>query len=170
MTTLTLDRPLLRTALLDVLLCSVAVAVPTLSHAAAFPLYLFDPMRLLVFAAILFSARGNALALALALPLLSWLTGGHPVFPKFVLIQGELALNVIVFHALWRRWGRFLPAAALSVVAAKGVYYMAKFLLLRAALLDGSLVATAWIHQFVTLSVILIAGGLVFRGRPRARS
>ena len=97
MSTLALDRPVFRTVTLNVLLCAAVVAVPALSHAAAFPLYRFEPMRLLLFVAILYSSRRNALVMALWLPLLSLLTSGHPVFPKVVLIQGELVLNVLVF-------------------------------------------------------------------------
>ncbi len=90
------ESSILRTALLDALLCAAVVSVPSLSHAAAFPFYYLDPMRLLVFAAILFSTRRNALIMALGLPLLSMATSGHPVFPKVLLIQAELAVNVLL--------------------------------------------------------------------------
>ncbi|MBU0742301.1 hypothetical protein KKA85_12975 [bacterium] len=169
MSTLVLDRPALKTVLLDALLCVAVVAVPALSHAAALPLYRFEPMRLLLFAAILCSNRRNALAMALCLPLLSTLTSGHPVFPKVVLIQGELALNALVFCALVRRSHRFVLAAAVSVLAAKAVYYAAKFVLIEAALLDGDLVATPWTCQFAVLGIVLVGGGVVRRARGTGR-
>jgi hypothetical protein len=169
MTTLALGRPVFRTITLDVLLCAAVVAVPTLSHAAAFPIYLFDPMRVLLFAAILYSSRRNALLMALWLPLLSMLTSGHPVFPKVVLIQGELVLNAVIFYGLTRGSGRFALGAAVSVLASKTVYYAAKFVLLETALLGGNLFATPWTYQLATLSFILLAGGLICRWQGRER-
>ncbi|MCP4573685.1 MAG: hypothetical protein GY838_15105 [bacterium] len=165
MTTLALDRPVVRVISLNVLLCAAVVAIPSLSHATAFPLYKFEPMRLLLFGAILWSSRRNALVMALWLPLLSMLTSGHPVFPKVVLIQGELVLNVLVFYALARGSERFLLAASVSVVASKALYYGAKYVLIRTALLGGDLVATPPVYQLVTFSFILLAGALVCRWR-----
>jgi hypothetical protein len=141
------------------------MAVPAFSHAAAFPLYKFEPMRLLVFAAILLSGRRNALLMALWLPLLSFLTSGHPIFPKFVLIQSELAINVLIFFFVYRRWHSFVLGAGISVLASKFVYYLVKFLLIRAAQLDGDLFATPWVYQLATFAFILVGGALVIRGR-----
>lgn len=157
---LTLDRPIARIVALDVLLCAVLVAVPALSHATAFPLYRFEPMRLLLFAAVLFSSRRNALLMALCLPVLSALTSGHPAFPKFVLIQGELALNAVIFYGLFRRSaGSFSAPRSPSSPARSS--YAAKFLLIRLALMDGDLVATPWPFQFAALLFVLVGGGLV---------
>lgn len=147
--------PARRTVLLDALLCALAAAVPALSHAAALPLYHLDPMRLLVFAALLFSSRRNALVMAVWLPVLAMLTSGHPAFPKVVLIQGELAVNVVVFAWLWRRWGA-VGAAVGSVVVSKAAYYGAKYALIRTALLDGELVATAWGWQVIVLALVTL--------------
>jgi hypothetical protein len=170
MSTVALDRPVLKTVTLDVLLCVAVVAVPALSHAAAFPLYRFEPMRLLLFVAILFSSRRNALLMALWMPLLSTLTSGHPVFPKLVLIQGELALNVLIFYGLFRRSQRFVLGATVSILASKIAYYAAKLVLIETALLTGNLVATPWTYQLATLSFILVGGGLVCRSRARERT
>ncbi|MBC8425547.1 hypothetical protein H8E07_15625 [bacterium] len=168
MNTLALIRPARRTVQLDGLLCALVVAVPALSHAAAMPLYRLDPMRLLLFAAVLFSSRRNALAMALWLPALSTLTSGHPVFPKVVLIQGELVVNVVVFGWLLQRW-RPVWAAAGSVLLAKAVYYGIKFAMLRAALMDGELVASTWGWQVLVLAMVMllvhISGPLPARSR-----
>jgi len=170
MTSLAFDRPVLRIAALNALLCVGVVALPALSHALALPLYRFEPMRLLLFAAILLTPRRNALVLALGLPLLSWLSSGHPVFPKVLLIQGELALNVWLFFALRGRLHRFLPAAALSVAASKLVYYAAKFVLIRTALMEGRLVATPWTYQLVALALVLAGGALILSLKKSDRS
>lgn len=169
MTTLALTRPRSGTVVLNGLLCAAVLAIPILSHALALPLYRFEPMRLLLFAAVLASSRRNALGVALLLPLVSWLGSGHPVFPKVLLIMGELALNVALFFALRSRM-RFAPAAIVSVAASKAAYYGAKFLLLRWALMDGDLVATPWTYQLVVLALILVGGGLVLHLRDAGRS
>ena len=170
MTTLALDRPRIATAAIDALLCVVVVAVPALSHVAAYPLYYFDPMRLLLFAAVLFTSRRNALLMAVWLPLLSMSTSGHPAFPKFLLIQGELVLNAAMFYSLYGRTNRFVLGAAVSVLASKAAYYAAKFFLIELALMDGDLIATSWPYQFATLLFILAGGGLVCTARGKVRT
>ena len=165
MSTLALDRPVYKTVLLDALLCVTVFAIPALSHAAAYPLYRFDPMRVLVFAAILFSSRRNALLMALWLPLLSMLTSGHPVFPKVVLIQGELALNVLVFYGLVRRSGGFAFSATVSILSSKAVYYLAKYLMIEAALMEGHLISTPWAYQFAVLVLIVLVSHLILLRR-----
>jgi hypothetical protein len=161
MPAIALDRPVVKTITLNVLLCVAVVAIPALSHATTLPLYRFEPMRLLLFVALLTTGRRNALLMALWLPLLSLLTSGHPVFPKVVLIQGELVLNAWIFTEIFRRSGRFTLAAAASIVASKSVYYAAKYVLIEMALLRGHVVATPWTYQLATFLLILLAGNLV---------
>jgi hypothetical protein len=167
MSTLALDRPVLKTVTLDVLLCVAVIAIPAMSHAAAFPLYKFEPMRLLLFAAILFSSRRNALLMAVWMPLLAMLTSGHPVFPKVVLIQGELVVNTLLFFGLVRGGNRFVLAAAGSILVSKTAYYAAKFILIRMSLLSGDLIATSWLYQLATLAFILFLGSLAWTWRDR---
>ena len=171
MPTLALDRPVFKTITIDVLLCIGVVAIPALSHATALPLYRFEPMRLLLFVAILATNRRNALLIAFWLPLLSLVTSGHPVFPKVVLIQGELMINTWIFSEIFRRSNRFALGAAVSIVASKAFYYAAKYVLIQTAVLSGDLVATPWVYQLVTFLFILLAGGLICRlnGWERAR-
>ena len=171
MPTLALDRPVFKTITIDVLLCIGVVAIPALAHATALPLYRFEPMRLLLFVAILATNRRNALLIALWLPLLSLVTSGHPVFPKVVLIQGELLINTWVFTEIFRRSNRFALAAAVSIIASKAVYYTAKYVLIETALLSGDVVATPWIYQLTTFLFILLTGDIVCRlsGRERAQ-
>ena len=60
------------------------------------------------------------------------------------------------------------------IVVSKAAYYAAKFALIRAALLEGDLVATPWRYQLTTFAFILVAGLLVSpwtaRDRAPARS
>jgi len=152
-------------SLLDVLLLGLVWYVPTLSHLVSFPLYLLDPMRLVVFAALVISGRGNALVVALALPLFSHLTSGHPVVPKLFLIQAELAANVLLFARLRHRDMGFAGAAVLSTLAAKALYYAAKAALIQAALLHGPVVSTPWRYQIAVVAIIVVGGSLALRLR-----
>jgi hypothetical protein len=172
MPTLALDRPVFKAITINALLCAGVVAIPSLSHATALPLYKFEPMRLLLFVAIVAAGRRNTLLLALWLPLLSLLTSGHPAFPKVVLIQGELVVNTWVFFEIFRRSNRFALAAAVSIIASKFVYYTAKYVLIKAALMTGDVVATPWTYQLTAFLFILLAGDFVCRlkGRERTRA
>jgi hypothetical protein len=122
-------------------------------------------MRLLLFVALLGSSRQNALLMALGLPVVSVLTSGHPVFPKFVLIQIELVINVVFFYSLYGRSNRFVSSAAVSILASKAFYYAAKAVLIETALLGGDLIGTPWPYQFATIFLILVGGGLVCRAK-----
>jgi hypothetical protein len=180
MTLTALARPRLRLAMLDATILTAVALMPAAAHALRWPLYLFEPMRVGLFAALALSGRRNALALAVAMPLLAFLTGGHPAPPKLYLLTAELALNAWLLGALLassplrrpgaRRWA-FAAAAAGSVVLAKGFYYSLKFALLKAGALDGALVTTPWRCQLAVLALVAVTGQLAWaaRWRPDAR-
>ena len=76
-------------------------------------------MRWLVFGAILLSRPRNALLMVVWLPPLSLLTSGHPVFPRVVLIQDELVLNVLLIYSVARRTNSLVAGVLVSVVTAE---------------------------------------------------
>ena len=145
--------------------------VPALSHLTAVPFYLADPMRLAVLGALLITRNWkNSLALAVALPLVSFAISGHPVFPKCLVIAAELSVNVLLFAWLAGRAlkasssaGLIGLAAFVSILVSKVFYYCLKALVLSAGLLQMDLVATAlWIQLIVAL-VISIAFGFLYK-------
>lgn len=146
--------------------------VPALSHLTAVPFYLADPMRLAVLGALLITRNWkNSLALAVALPLVSFAISGHPVFPKCLVIAAELSVNVLLFAWLAGRALKASSAAAgliglaafASILVSKIFYYGLKALVLSAGLLQMELVATAlWIQLIVAL-VISIAFGFLYK-------
>ena len=145
--------------------------VPALSHLTAVPFYLADPMRLAVLGALLVTRNWkNSLALAVALPLVSFAISGHPVFPKCLVIAAELSVNVLLFAWLAGRAlkasssaGLIGLAAFVSILVSKVFYYGLKALVLSAGLLQMDLVATAlWIQLIVAL-VISIAFGFLYK-------
>ena len=135
-----------RVALIDVALVAVMCAVPALSHVLAFPLYKLNPMLGVMLAGMmLVKDRRNALLMAVVLPLVSMLVTGMLAFPKMVCMAAELLTVSAVFGVASGRMKCF-PAVLLSIVAGRGVYYMAKALLISPV----ALVGTEWWIQVVT--------------------
>ena len=162
--------------------------VPALSHLTAVPFYLADPMRLAVLGALLITRNWkNSLALAVALPLVSFAISGHPVFPKCLVIAAELSVNVLLFAWLAGRALKASTAAATegaaagaatgraasagliglaafaSILVSKLFYYGLKALVLSAGLLQMELVATALWIQLIVAVAISLAAALRFR-------
>lgn len=147
------SNSIVRLAALDAVLLTLACLIPAASHLFALPLYMLNPMLALLLAGMLMGRDWrNALVLAVLMPLASCLLAGMPTAPKMVCMMAELATVAGVFHLLSRRW-TVLPAVLVAVLAAKGVYYALKALIIAPAVLVG----TAWWMQ---LGAVLLWGGL----------
>lgn len=137
----------------DVVLVGAACMVPAVSHALALPLYMMNPMLALLLAGMLVRRDWcNGLLLAVLMPLVSCLAVGMPAADKMVCMMAELATVAAVFGWLQRRWS-VLPAVLVAVLAAKGVYYGLKALIVAPAVLVG----TDWMVQ---LGAVLLWAGL----------
>ena len=137
----------------DVALVGAACMVPAVSHALALPLYMMNPMLALLLAGMLVRRDWrNGLLLAVLMPLVSCLAVGMPAADKMVCMMAELATVAAVFGWLQRRWS-VLPAVLVAVLAAKGVYYGLKALIVAPAVLVG----TDWMVQ---LGAVLLWAGL----------
>lgn len=140
-----------RLILLDILALVVVFFTPALSHLLSFPLYLIEPMRIMVILAVLHTHRVNALILAISLPIFSFAVSAHPVFLKMLLISAELSLNVWLFLLL-KKYIRIFPAMALSILVSKTAYYLMKFTIVSFGILQMSIFSTSlWIQLITTL-------------------
>lgn len=149
----TKTNPIVKYAVLDTVLVTLACLVPAASHLFAVPLYVANPMLALLLAGMLFGRDWrNALVLAMLMPLVSCLLTGMPAAGKMVCMMAELAAVATMFGVLSRRW-KVLPAVLVSVVAAKGVYYGLKTMVLAPAVLVG----TEWWMQ---LGAVALWSGL----------
>ena len=157
----------IRTAVLDLLVVTTVYLVPSASHMLGLPLYLVDPMRLLLFFTVLTTGRTNVLFMALSLPFFSTLFSGHPVFPKNILISLELITNASLFYWLVGRGSQQWLAGAISVLLSKVVYYSLKALILGLGLMSGALISTVWYFQLLPL--VLISAALYLNSLNRAR-
>ena len=137
---------------LDAALVALACMVPAASHVLALPLYMLNPMLALLLAGLLLGERmlaggwRNALVLAVLMPLVSCFVVGMPTAGKMLCMMAELATVALLFGWLKSRWS-VLPAVLVSVLAAKGVYYGLKALVLAPAVLVG----TAWWMQLAAV-------------------
>ncbi len=147
----TLSKPLI---IKSVVINSAAILLiyftPALSHLLNFPLYLIEPMRLMLILAMVHSNRSNAYLLAITLPLFSFAVSGHPVFFKMLLITTELTLNVWLFFLLSHKIKSIFTAMLLSVILSKIAYYSLKAGLISFAVIGPGLFSTPVLIQIIT--------------------
>jgi hypothetical protein len=125
---------------------------PALSHLLNFPLYLIEPMRLMLILAMVHSNRQNAFLLAISLPLFSFAVSGHPVFYKMLLISAELTLNVWLYFVFLRVFKNSFTAMLSGIVISKVAYYLVKAVLISLAVTGPGLFSTPiWIQVITTL-------------------
>jgi hypothetical protein len=140
--------------------------VPTLSHLLNFPLYLIEPMRIVLVLALVHTSRVNAFVLAVTLPLFSFLVSGHPVFYKMILISAELLVNVGLFYLTFSKTRNAFISILISIAASKALYYLAKFIISVVIIKSGeSLIATPIYIQLATTLVFALYAGFVFKKR-----
>lgn len=152
-----------KAAILDFLILTALYLLPTISHLLAFPVYLFEPMRIGIVLVLAYTSRRNAYILALTLPVFSYIVAAHPVFVKALLIGVEMTLNIWVFYALTKRINNTFAAMAISILASKIVYYAAKYVLISTGLLVSELVSTPFIYQAAVMLILSLWIYLVAR-------
>jgi hypothetical protein len=140
----------IKIAVLDILAISFVYFVPTLSHLLSVPLYLLEPMRIMLILSLAHTRKENAYILALTLPAFSFLVSGHPNVFKAGLIALELLLNTWLFFAILGKTKNKIVSIFSSIVISKAVYYGLKFALISSAILSGDLIATPLYLQLIT--------------------
>jgi hypothetical protein len=139
---------------------------PALSHLLNFPLYLAEPMRLMLVLAILHSGQRNAYLLAFTLPLFSFAVSAHPVIFKMLLITAELLLNVWLFYFLRSRMRSAFAAMASAIAISKAAYYGLKAVFISVALLGPGLISTpVWIQAMTTVIFSLYSMAIIRKVR-----
>lgn len=157
----------IKIAALDILALTAIYMIPTITHMLSFPIYLIEPMRIMLILALVHTRKENAYFLALTLPAFSFLISGHPMLPKMILITFELLLNVWLFITL----GKVIKSKALSMLSAvilsKLFYYGVKILLISFAVINTDIISTPiWIQLVMA---ILFAGyiGLLYKNKDK---
>jgi hypothetical protein len=138
------------TVLIDIGLVAALYLLPGISHVTAFPFYMYEPMRIGLIIALLFTNRANAFLIAFTLPFASFLISGHPAPFKALLMGIELsALAAGYFYFLKTLRIPAFAALTAAILLSKLLYYTLKYAALGAGLLGGSLVSTPLQTQLV---------------------
>lgn len=139
---MSLKRSSSNTIVIDLLLLAAIAFLPALSHMLSFPVYLLEPMRILLVISIVHTSKRNAFIVAAALPIFSFILSLHPGFFKSALVLSELSLNVWLFYLLIKIFNNGFVAMVLSIAASKLYYYAVKYFMVQAVLIKGELLAT----------------------------
>ena len=155
--------------ILDILAVLFIIFLGDISRFVSYPIYILDPMRMMVILAIAFTPRWNVWVLALLLPFVSYFMGGHPHIMKTSIMAAELLLNVWLFWFLFDKIKMSLLAILLSIMFSKAVYYLLKFICLQMGWLSGDMVSTPLYIQIITTIAFSTFVFLVFniRGKPK---
>ena len=149
-------KAIIKSAIIDSLAVILIYLLPAFSHMLSFPLYLVDPMRIVIIFALAHTERKNVYLLALTLPVFSFVISAHPVFVKSLLITIELLFNVWLFYFLSSRIKSSLPAIVISIFSSKLLYYLLKFIFIKLLLIDSALISTPiWIQVVVMFTLSL---------------
>lgn len=146
-------------ALMDAFAITLALLIPAISHTVAFPLHAFEPMRIILFGVILArpGMKWNAVVLAALLPIVSFAVSGHPIFPKNLVMSGELVINVLLFYFIFEKIGKYSISALCSILMSKVLYYLIKYLLISQGLIQMSLFSSSIVYQLVLTLLFALA-------------
>jgi len=140
----------LKIFIIDIIALAFIFFLPAISGLLNFPLYLVDPMRMMIILALAHTNKNNSYFLALILPLFSYFIASHPYFLKTSIILLELLLNIYLFYFLISKIKNSFFSMFISIVVCKGFYYGLKFLLISLTLIEGSLLSTPIKYQIIT--------------------
>ncbi len=155
---LTLVNPKLKTKeiAIDFLAVAFIFFIPSISHLLSFPVYLFEPMRIMLILCVAHSSKKNAYLIALTLPLFSFLISSHPSIIKTAIMTAELTLNIFLFFKLSERIKNNFSAMMISILASKIFYYLLKFALISFGLMSGDLITTPIYIQVILMLLLSV--------------
>lgn len=146
-------KPAVKGALIDLTAVLLIYFTPAFSHLINLPVYLIEPVRLMLILSIAHSSKTNTFILALTLPLFSHLISAHPVFLKTLLISFELVLFSFLFYELSKKFKSVFLVMFVSITAGKVFYYLFKYVLITSGLIQSELISTPVYLQLI-VSVI----------------
>lgn len=153
------NNSVVKNSILDALGIAFVYFIPSISHMFSYPVYFFEPMRIILILALVHSTKRNTYMLALTLPLFSFITASHPVFINVVLITCEMTLNAWLFYFISWETSNLFYVTYVSIVLSKSFYYVGKLLLTKLALFNTEMIDTPLVIQF---SIALILSSYVY--------
>jgi len=158
-----------KSIIFDILALAFIYFVPALSHLFNIPIYLVEPMRIMLILAMVHTTKTNAYLIALTLPLFSFLISSHPNVFKGLIMTAELLMNVWLFFEISKRVSNKFVAMLSAIVISKLVYYLLKFGLISFAVLESGLISTPIYLQVIT-SIIFSSYVFLLLRRRNAQS
>lgn len=150
-TAVSTQSPVSKSIILDILALTFIYFIPALSHIGNVPLYLVEPMRIMIIIAIAHTSHRNAYIIALTLPLFSFIVTDHPVFYKTLIMTAELLVNIWLFYFLSKKWKNNFTAMFVSIFISKLFYYLLKFGLMSFLLIESDLITIPIYLQVITM-------------------
>ena len=145
--------------ILDTFALAFIFLIPAIAHMLSFPVYMIEPMRLMLIISMAHGTKNNAYFLALALPLFSFLVSGHPFFFKMLIITGELALNVFLFYFLKNKMKNIFISLLSAILISKLACYLAYLILFSRAF---ALEEASFSFLLIQLATTLIFSAYVY--------
>jgi len=151
-----------RSLYFDITAFALIAFLPAISHMLTVPLYLFEPMSILLILSIVHTSKKNSFIIAASLPIISFVLSAHPVFFKVILIASELALTVGLFYFINQRIKNMFVVTVVTILLSKIYYYIGKFLLIKLTLIEGELVSTPLYIQGIVILVLSVYVYFIF--------
>jgi hypothetical protein len=159
-----------RTVITDAAALVFVAFVPAASHLFKVPIFYIEPMRIMLMLALLFSSRLNAYALAIVLPLFSFLVSGHPTPVKMLVIIAELLLNAWLFLLFYRNTKMAFLSTFSSILLSKVFCYAMYLVVFSMAFVKAEAQITFLISQMIlTLLLSCIFWLILYRRKLQLR-
>lgn len=161
-----LDNPRIgRNVILDFIALAFIYFAPSLTHLINLPVYMIEPMRLMLILSMVHSGKYNSFMLAMTLPLFSFLVSSHPAAGKMLIITAELVLNVFLFYFFIGRFSRPFLAMIASIILSKLVAYAMYFVFFTMAFVKSEAEISFLLIQLITTIIFSFYTGIFLQLR-----
>jgi hypothetical protein len=163
-------KELVKSVILDLFALAFIYFVPSLAHLTGFPVYMIEPMRLMLILSIVHSTKNNTYLLALTLPVFSLAVSGHPEFLKMLIITGELILNGVLFYLIRDRFKNVFISLISAIILSKLACYLAYWVIFSFAFVKSEAGGTFLAAQCITTLLFSSYAYLVLTNKQRVIS
>ena len=139
-----------KVVLLDLVAFAIVFFVPVLAHRINFPVYMIEPMRLMVIISVAHSTKANSFLLAFTLSLFSYAVSGHPELLKTVVMTVEMGVNVFLFYFLLSKLHSVFFSMVTAIITSKVLCYALYLVLFSMSFLKEEAETSFLIAQVVT--------------------
>jgi len=151
---------------IDAIALAFIYFTPSIAHLFAFPVYMIEPMRLMVILSMAHSSPKNSYLLAMTLPLFSFIATSHPEFIKMLIITGELVFNVFLFYRLSARIKNTFLSMISAILISKALCYLMYLVIFSVAFVREESGTLFLVVQLITM--ILFSAYIFFFWKKRS--